>query len=685
MQYTNLGPLTASLILLLCLPGCAPPRTGGVDDPGGGGADMATPAGSCPQVACPAGALCYKGACVPDRGPCTSDDDCQDDSFCDGGRCIPYGPRTRMNDPTCKGGGFTAEKFDAPVIRCEWTRSPVIMSPVVADLDGDRLPEILLVTFDGGNLVALSGQTCAELWSRPAGLGTRSQLAVADLDGDKVPEIIGVDSSGKVLVFDKSGNKLATSSQAASVSGRDGGAAIANLDRMGPPEIVYGGMALRFQGGALTTLYNVAVAGGTWGVLSAIADVDLDGKPDVITGNQILEGMTGADKTPAAARSYPGGYAAIAQIDPATPEPEIILISSSSGREGVVRAYHPKTGATVFGPYTFGQQWGGPPTVADFDGDGKPEIAAAGYAGYAVFDPECAVMPLPAFCKGPGLRWLKQTRDNSSGSTGSSVFDFNGDGQAEVVYRDECWLRVYDGKTGQVRFARNITSGTILELPVIADVNNDGHAEIVVPSHRVGGCAAEPDTGQVVGSGTQGVHVLQDPKNRWMPSRGIWNQHTYHITNINDDATVPLTEMNNWESWNNYRQNVQGMIKSEAPAPDLTAGDGGGIDSTSCAASWTLVASICNRGAGPAAASVPGTFYDGDPRRGGKKLCTARTTKALQPATCEAVRCTVAPPPRAPLDMWFAADDDGGMGAEVECKERNNLYHRPMATCGVIG
>jgi len=96
----------------------------------------------------------------------------------------------------------------------------------------------------------------------------------------------------------------------------------------------------------------------------------------------------------------------------------------------------------------------------------EPEVGSAGYEGYAVFDPECAATPRPAFCQGPGLRWLKQTRDHSSGSTGSSVFDFNGDGQAEVVYRDECWLRVYDGKTGLVRFASSITSGTIIELPV---------------------------------------------------------------------------------------------------------------------------------------------------------------------------------------------------------------------------
>ena len=49
---------------------------------------------------------------------------------------------------------------------------------------------------------------------------------------------------------------------------------------------------------------------------------------------------------------------------------------------------------------------------------------------------------------------------------------------------------------------------------------------------------------------------------RWVRTRPIWNQHTYHITNINDDGTIPAVEDDNWLSpagdpFNNYRQNVQ--------------------------------------------------------------------------------------------------------------------------------
>jgi hypothetical protein len=58
---------------------------------------------------------------------------------------------------------------------------------------------------------------------------------------------------------------------------------------------------------------------------------------------------------------------------------------------------------------------GGPPTVADFDGDGAPEIGVAGGTSYAVYDGDGTV------------QWSRPTQDISSAITGSSVFDFNGD------------------------------------------------------------------------------------------------------------------------------------------------------------------------------------------------------------------------------------------------------------------
>ena len=59
------------------------------------------------------------------------------------------------------------------------------------------------------------------------------------------------------------------------------------------------------------------------------------------------------------------------------------------------------------------------------------------------------------------------------------MFDFNGDGAAEVVYNDECYFHVYDGATGGLYLALPSLSRTIIENPVVSDVDNDGNAQRV--------------------------------------------------------------------------------------------------------------------------------------------------------------------------------------------------------------
>src|SRR5690606_6402913 len=112
----------------------------------------------------------------------------------------------------------------------------------------------------------------------------------------------------------------------------------------------------------------------------------------------------------------------------------------------------------------------GPPTIADFDGDGAPEIGAAGACFYVVYDTNGTML------------WKHSSQDFSSRVTGSSVFDFQGDGKAEVGYADECFWRVYDGTgngdgTTNILYKRSHTSGTTRELPVIVDVDGDYHAD----------------------------------------------------------------------------------------------------------------------------------------------------------------------------------------------------------------
>jgi hypothetical protein len=33
--------------------------------------------------------------------------------------------------------------------------------------------------------------------------------------------------------------------------------------------------------------------------------------------------------------------------------------------------------------------------------------------------------------------------------------------------------------------------------------------------------------------------VLRDAEDRWIPARRIWNQYSYHVTNVREDGTIP--------------------------------------------------------------------------------------------------------------------------------------------------
>jgi hypothetical protein len=105
---------------------------------------------------------------------------------------------------------------------------------------------------------------------------------------------------------------------------------------------------------------------------------------------------------------------------------------------------------------------------------------------------------------------------------------------------------VYDD-AGNVIFQIPRTSWTGDEYPVVADVDNDQSAEIVVVSNRA--LHGEPETPT--------VQVIRDAKDRWVPARRIWNQHAYHVTNVNEDGTIPQFEAPNWQTLNTFRIQAQ--------------------------------------------------------------------------------------------------------------------------------
>ncbi|GAF74015.1 unnamed protein product, partial [marine sediment metagenome] len=242
--------------------------------------------------------------------------------------------------------------------------------------------------------------------------------------------------------------------------------------------------------------------------------------------------------------------------------------------------------------------------------------------------------------------------------TGSSVFDFDGDGSVEVVYGDQEFLRIYRATDGAVLFETPKSSTTAFELPLVVDVDADGNAEIIGVANDF-----------FVGSET-GIYVIGDGNDTWVPTRQIWNQHSYHVTNVNDDGSIPQFEQNSWEAHNTFRANLE-PDRNPFAAPDLSASY---VRTETSGSDVTATARMGNGGEVLVAPGLSVAFYDGDPGDGGSLLGTVLTSERLRPGEFEDVAITLAA--AAFTELWVVADDDGtGKGSVNECDEENNVHH----------
>ena len=199
-------------------------------------------------------------------------------------------------------------------------------------------------------------------------------------------------------------------------------------------------------------------------------------------------------------------------------------------------AYKPSNGQIIF-QKTVQCLCTGYPLIGNIDDDPHPEIV--------FLEKQESWQPMYIYCwrytttTGLTTIWQHQ-HDDLSGQTGITLFDFNQDDIMELVYRDSENLRIINGSgkshiTGNdtIRpyniFTRMMAAGTGCEYPIVADVNGDGSAEIVV-SGMLDQYAYLPGVG--------GLHMFGNPGN-WAPARPVWNQYMYHVTNVNEDLTIP--------------------------------------------------------------------------------------------------------------------------------------------------
>jgi len=299
--------------------------------------------------------------------------------------------------------------------------------------------------------------------------------------------------------------------------------------------------------------------------------------------------------------------------NPLDGRPEVLVVN-----QGTIRIFDGATGreapvSTALPVPRPRPSGGGAPTLDDFDGDGFPEVGVAFGTDYRVLDLQAPTAACPAWdetlmdddalwlgenpirrpggegedgtcsedadcaegavCNGATQRcvclhngWTQATEDGSSRGTGSTVFDFNGDGAAEVVYNDECWFRIYDGHDGRVMVKEPSESRTRIENPVVADVDNDGRAEIVFgASNESGYCSERSEHREAYNNGIEVWGA-----DHWVPARRIWNQHAYQVTQVYEDGGIPLRSVAPGAMANQRRYNTfRAQPKTRGQAPDL--------------------------------------------------------------------------------------------------------------------
>lgn len=522
-------------------------------------------------------------------------------------------------------------------------------TPVLADLDADGQPEIVTVVRVGypAEEEEEEGETGEQVPDTAAEEGAPGDSGEEDANTIGPPQ--NPNEWCTVAAYHPDGEVQWLSDQLVACAGHL--LAAADLDGDGTGEILVQDMVLSSDGSLLWPMLGVssAAAYAQMGSDPVAIDLDGDGAPEVLSGRAIYAGDGRLQcEIPA---DHPDGFPAAADLD-LDGLGEFVLVG-----EGEVHVYRhdcePLASWALVGSGN-----GGPAAIADFDGDGAPEIGLANAEFYAVYEADGTLL------------WTHACTDESSHATGSSVFDFDGDGRSEVLYADEMALWVLDGKTGAVRLQDDHhTSRTLHEFPIAADVDGDGETEIVVPQG-----------GGHYGTESGGVYVLGSAATPWRGDRQVWNQHAWTLTNIRDDLTLPYPAPPNWPFSNTFRSG------------DLSASAGGALPDAlgvvqacydPCLNDEIGVeVRLWNGGMAPMRSGVAVTVYT---ELKGKEigLQTLRSTDVLEPGSATPTFAFKIRKSLVPEGVLVVRVDDDGLGNEqvAECHEDNNGYRLEGVVC----
>ena len=426
----------------------------------------------------------------------------------------------------------------------------VVTSPLVGNLNDDNgdgvvdlcdTPDIVVVTRNPdvgpthGGIVALDGATGAVHWaSWEHAFNWSITPALGDIDADGEIEIVAWKANGgggsSLVALEADGTTAWESELAVTGVVAWSSVELADLDNDGDVEIVTSRFIFDHEGANWTVLGS-----GIFYVNYPVL-VDLDGDEDLeIISGQAAYHHDGTLLYPDlidADGGVAGGYPSVADFD-GDGQPEVL--TQTHGVLWLQEADGAVAQTTTLGSYVTHNSV----AVADFDGDGDPEIATADRPDFTFF--EADLSELASF-----EVWADfEDEIGHELDVGTFAFDFFGTGTAQAIFRDNDHWQIATPEGG-MDFGFTRTQLRSQNVPVVADVDNDGAAELVIVSD-----ITQTEDPQY------SVQVIGNAGDPWVPARRIWNQHGYHVTNIAEDGSIPSVEAPPWTVLNTWGAQAQ--------------------------------------------------------------------------------------------------------------------------------
>lgn len=404
-----------------------------------------------------------------------------------------------------RGTAVQAGTISSPVLKwqnggCDnsWCEMGWYSSPAVADLDNDGKPEVIVSPY---TLFVLNGEDGSEQWNRnPPGDRTWPGVVVADIDDDSDLEIAVAKGEGYLTVYDHNGNEVWSRRPE---TGELRGLSVFDLDADGTDELVVTATGDRvntyvyehtgtLRSGWPQLSNDSGDASGVYNDNAALGDLDNDGQGELVIPSDVhyINAYEANGAQIAANAIYGGvGWGKVGIWESMVPE-----LRGWGACDGTrTESYR-----TNFAD--------GPAVIADVNGDGVVEVVATGN----VYD--CDAGYPPSRYIGVYIFNADRSRFNEDGynwetvpiNTGAPlsesysviesampnpvVADLDGDGEKEILFAS------YDGrlhaywldKTEHHNWPYNVSSTgpgiRFASEPVVADLDNDGFAEVIFAS-----------------------------------------------------------------------------------------------------------------------------------------------------------------------------------------------------------